>query len=266
MLSYCLVSSLFTPRVRILRKGRTYVLGRDRRVDFPLPSEIVSRQHAEIAWREPVGFEIRDLESKNGTKINGEPVDEHVLVDGDSIWLGPFTLTYREYHGDIAGLLAEADSGDATVSMSKHLLQPGGRGFVLGGRFSAGELLEICQLIGLNEKDGNLTVEPDGGTGGFLAFRHGHVVRARLGEQRGEAAALALLALRAGSFEFTGGDPGPEECSIPSDMLIMEAARRADEGAETRTFEPPPLARDDGVDAADDASAALDPDPSDLDA
>jgi pSer/pThr/pTyr-binding forkhead associated (FHA) protein len=244
VLSYCLVSSLFTPRVRILRKGRRYILGRDRRADFSLPSEVVSRQHAEIVWKQD-GFEIKDLGSKNGTKVNGEAVDRRVLKDGDQLWLGPFNLVYREYSGDISGLIAEADSGDATVSMSKNVLTEGSA-FVLGGRFSGSELLEICQLLGLNEKDGVLRVTA-GEHRGILAFQKGQVIRAQLDERTGEPAALLLLESRSGTFEFVTGDPGNEEFRAPADALIMEAARRVDEGQDTLQVGgsgEPPAARD----------------------
>ena len=144
MISYCLVSTLFTPRVRILRRSRRYVLGRDATNQFPLPSKHVSRRHAEIRWDHTRGngFTIHDLGSKNGTKVNGETFADRRLEDGDRIVIGPFQLTYREYAGDISGLLASADEWENTASLAHDAGVSDG--VVFGGAFSGHELLEIC--------------------------------------------------------------------------------------------------------------------------
>lgn len=47
----------------------------------------VSRRHAEIL-REEDGFRLRDLGSQNGTFVNGDPVKECILSDGDRIQIG----------------------------------------------------------------------------------------------------------------------------------------------------------------------------------
>ncbi|RME74915.1 MAG: FHA domain-containing protein [Planctomycetota bacterium] len=231
MISHCLVSSVFTPGVRILRKGRSYVLGRDPNCEFPLPSEIVSRRHAEVRWEDAAGgrFVLRDLGSRNGTLVGGVHVSEHVLRDGDTIWIGPFHLQYREYDGDITELLEEAsDDFDATVSLPREALTAPtiSRGFK--GRFTGDELMEICQLIGFNEKEGVLHVRGSTHTG-ELSFWGGFVVRAECGPLRGERAALQLLSLPEGSFEFLAGPCGQHIVRLPVENLLMEAARRRDE-------------------------------------
>src|SRR6266481_5268005 len=47
----------------------------------------LSRQHCVIARRD-AGFEIRDLDSRNGTFVNGVPVHERMLTAGDEIQIG----------------------------------------------------------------------------------------------------------------------------------------------------------------------------------
>jgi len=47
----------------------------------------LSRQHCVIAPRNG-GFEIRDLDSRNGTFVNGVPVHERVLDEGDEVRIG----------------------------------------------------------------------------------------------------------------------------------------------------------------------------------
>ncbi len=234
MISHCLVSSVFTPGVRILRKGRVYTFGRDAGCDFPLPSEIVSRRHAEIRWVDgkPRGrFVLRDLGSRNGTRVDGVHISEHVLCDGERIWIGPFHLHYREYDGDISDLLEQASQDvEATVSMPRDALSAAPRQGGFSGCFAGEELIEICQLIGLNEKSGVLHVRSPEASG-EMSFRHGMLIRAECEELRGEEAALRLLALAEGTFEFAAGDAGQEIITVPVEVVLMEAARRRDEAS-----------------------------------
>ena len=53
-----------------------------------------SRQHARIR-RTDEGFVLTDLGSTNGTLVNDEPVQEHVLVDDDRITIGETTFQFR---------------------------------------------------------------------------------------------------------------------------------------------------------------------------
>lgn len=61
------------------------VIGRDPSCDIVLPDRLVSRQHA-VVERDLNGYTIQDLESKNGTYLNGLPVSGPMrLQDGDEI-------------------------------------------------------------------------------------------------------------------------------------------------------------------------------------
>jgi pSer/pThr/pTyr-binding forkhead associated (FHA) protein len=63
-------------------------IGRSRESDIFLPDQWLSRHHAEIVEK-PDGFYLADLQSKNGTLLNGEPVrEERRLREGDVITLG----------------------------------------------------------------------------------------------------------------------------------------------------------------------------------
>ncbi|MGV1004402.1 MAG: FhaA domain-containing protein [Candidatus Nanopelagicales bacterium] len=68
-------------------------LGRGTDVDIRVDDPGVSRHHAEIT----LGAEtsIRDLNSTNGTLVNGRMVATMVLRDGARIQLGTTTITYR---------------------------------------------------------------------------------------------------------------------------------------------------------------------------
>ncbi len=75
-------------------KDRVMTIGRLSTSDIVIDDQNVSRQHAEL---HPVGdsYELIDLGSTNGCKVNGQRIDRHVLVDGDEITLGPVRLRYR---------------------------------------------------------------------------------------------------------------------------------------------------------------------------
>jgi multidrug efflux pump subunit AcrA (membrane-fusion protein) len=76
------------------RLGVVSYLGRDEDNHVQLASEHVSHRHAVITATRR-GFVLTDLQSRNGTFVNGERVQEHTLVDGDRIELGSLELTFR---------------------------------------------------------------------------------------------------------------------------------------------------------------------------
>jgi serine phosphatase RsbU (regulator of sigma subunit) len=85
-----------------LAKSRV-TIGRSRESDIFLPDQWLSRHHAEIRQKAE-GFYLADLQSKNGTLLNGDPVrEERRLRDGDVITLGEHMLTFS------AGELGEFD-------------------------------------------------------------------------------------------------------------------------------------------------------------
>ena len=69
------------------------LVGRDPECDIVIASDLVSRRHAEIVWTSR-GPEIRDLDSRNGTRVNGEPVAKQLLEPGDEIGIASFRVTF----------------------------------------------------------------------------------------------------------------------------------------------------------------------------
>src|SRR5205085_2432905 len=63
----------------------TCVVGRSRRAPLPLPDDRhFSRHHFLLELQPPLAF-LRDLDSRNGTLVNGEKVKQAHLQDGDVI-------------------------------------------------------------------------------------------------------------------------------------------------------------------------------------
>lgn len=69
-----------------LDRSRALTIGRSEECDIHLPDRQVSRLHARITWTED-GFFLQDLDSKNGTHLNGQEVKGAPvpLQDGDEI-------------------------------------------------------------------------------------------------------------------------------------------------------------------------------------
>lgn len=72
-----------------------YVIGRKGLCDILIEDSRASRQHAEIV-REGLGWAIADLDSTNGTLLNGQPVTHRRLKDGDVVTVGATAIAYRE--------------------------------------------------------------------------------------------------------------------------------------------------------------------------
>jgi len=89
------VGSLVLPDGRRFALGEKPVtLGRMSDCEVVLADPRASRRHAEI---QPVGhgFVISDLGSMNGTVVNGSPIREHPLSDGDEIRLGSTVMHFE---------------------------------------------------------------------------------------------------------------------------------------------------------------------------
>lgn len=72
-----------------------FKIGRNGKNDLVLESKIVSREHAQIK-RAKEGLAIVDLDSHNGTFVNGARIKEAVLRDGDEILIGETLMLYQE--------------------------------------------------------------------------------------------------------------------------------------------------------------------------
>ena len=72
------------------------VIGRSPECQIVLKDFGISRNHAKIVVDEDGSARILDLKSKNGTQVNGVPVVEAPLRDGDRILLGKFQLTFSK--------------------------------------------------------------------------------------------------------------------------------------------------------------------------
>ncbi len=79
-----------------VENGET-VIGRAQNVNIRLNDDGISRRHARLVQSGPEVV-IEDLESANGTLVNGETIRRQTLQDGDKIRIGSTTILKFTYH------------------------------------------------------------------------------------------------------------------------------------------------------------------------
>ncbi len=84
-----------------LSKTKNILIGRDPACYLPLNHPTVSFHHAQISAQDG-SLAIRDLNSTNGTFVNGKRIAVVPLASGDEIQIGPFKLVYDAQQQSLA--------------------------------------------------------------------------------------------------------------------------------------------------------------------
>jgi predicted component of type VI protein secretion system len=101
-----------------LADGRT-VVGRSPEADLPLEDDAVSWNHLEIEVRGQV-LMANDLDSRNGTALNGEPLDRpRRLRDGDTLIVGGHRLEVSTGGGGSVPVDATVAASAPAVALSE---------------------------------------------------------------------------------------------------------------------------------------------------
>ena len=77
----------------VLIEHTPFKIGRCETSDLRIDSVEVSREHAQIFRRGSIWI-IRDLGSTNGTKVNGKPIRESFLSDGDLLAIAETEVSF----------------------------------------------------------------------------------------------------------------------------------------------------------------------------
>lgn len=93
-------------------KSESTLIGRRSEAGLRIPTRDVSREHCrlQIVKNE---LRVRDLDSSNGTYVNGKRVDEAVLKPGDRLTVGPVNFIVQ-----IDGKPAKIEATDAAPQLS----------------------------------------------------------------------------------------------------------------------------------------------------
>ncbi len=126
------VSNDLEPFVRLYKSGeflRSYqikagntVIGRDPANVIAINDRFVSRHHFVIEYRQGQELFIQDLQSRNGTFVNGEKVKRQRLLHGDRIVFGVYEFVIS-YHGQPKEIL-EPIKQDQTIVLEKQSSKP----------------------------------------------------------------------------------------------------------------------------------------------
>ncbi len=98
-------------------------MGRDPASDLCLDDPGVSRRHC-LLIRQDGRFRIRDLDSRNGTFVNGTPIQERVLQPGDEIRIGASLLFFLIEEERDAARPAAAAWNESDAATRSILLRP----------------------------------------------------------------------------------------------------------------------------------------------
>jgi pSer/pThr/pTyr-binding forkhead associated (FHA) protein len=108
-------------------KGGPLSLGRDSTNQLPLEDRAVSRKHCRVSQMAGGEFEIADLDSHNGTWVNGAAITHRLLQHGDCIRVGSCEFVFRTGPEEDADLL-QPPSGAAAGSVLKTMVLDGRSG------------------------------------------------------------------------------------------------------------------------------------------
>lgn len=86
------------------------LLGRHSQADVRLPLPDVSRRHCRFLFSQGV-WQVIDLNSLNGVFVNGEPVRQATVHEGDLIRIGGFTFAVEVNEAGTEAAEAEASAG-----------------------------------------------------------------------------------------------------------------------------------------------------------
>jgi transcriptional regulator with GAF, ATPase, and Fis domain len=235
-------------RKEVLEVDEFLTIGRGLQAHLILEDDFVSQRHARIE-RKPGGFFLRDLQSRNGTYINGAQVFEALLQNGDTVQLGKSELLFQFERGDekeklvkvskniawnfqlerlpaIAEsrlpvlILGESGTGKELIAQQLHKLSERNRGPLVCVNCSAlGESLIESELFGHTK--GSFTGATHDRKGAFETARGGTLFLDEIGELPLHLQPKLLRALENQEIRPVGSDK-----TVRTDVRIVTATHQ----------------------------------------
>ena len=101
-------------------------IGRDADCDISIDNVAVSRKHASITLSDGE-YVLEDLQSGNGTFMDGQKIVTHVLQNGQSFMIGKYSLAFETVSADVEGVVRDAarkaGGEDATFRLDRRELE-----------------------------------------------------------------------------------------------------------------------------------------------
>jgi hypothetical protein len=219
----------------MLYSDRSFFLGRGEGNNIVVNDPRASRRHAEIYF-DGQDFVLSDLQSSNGTYLNGERIDTERLVDGDRIEIGLKSYTFRTVENqrqldrvtqEVTRERRHSETQQVSSLLSKKGLTDQND---FSGTLATVGIADLMQLLNLAKRAGLLMVQASQGRA-QVYFAGGEPVQASYAGLNGDEAVMALLQeSQKGHFTFRGEQRALEP-NVNSRLahLLLEAARRSDE-------------------------------------
>jgi pSer/pThr/pTyr-binding forkhead associated (FHA) protein len=212
-----------------LQPGSAIVIGRQPGADVLIGDDLVSRRHARVMF-DGSAVVVEDLESTNGTFVNGARVLRAQIAEGDRVLIGEsvFTLVVRQRSHAISATAVRPLVDAPTITGD------GRTTHAIAGRLEEVPLYDLLQLLATARKSGILTLR-SGERVAEVRLDRGRVVgcsldaRADLAPQK---AMFRLFGWASGQFELrpAAADEEPQPPLAEStDALLLEAAHQFDE-------------------------------------
>lgn len=99
------------------------LVGRQAECDIQLESSKVSRRHCFIAKADGMLY-IRDLESTNGLRVNGQRVESSTLRDGDEVIIGNLRFRVKAATAESHAAVAPVPDADQSESLTAGPIPP----------------------------------------------------------------------------------------------------------------------------------------------
>ena len=193
-------------------KGTSKVVGGHFRIgtasdnDLILPDDTVSRHHCEII-RAPDGLHVRDLESTNGTKIDGTRIREAIVQPGNVLKVGNVEIAFRPASQKLDLLPSEKTNFGSAIGQSLAMrtifgvlerIAPTEATVLLEGETGTGKDVLARAIAGASARASKPFLVVDCG-----AVTYSLIESELFGHERG--AFTGAVAQRAGAFELADG-------------------------------------------------------------
>jgi general secretion pathway protein E len=177
------------PREEVVLDNAAVAIGRHPDNDIVIKDDLASRYHCVVEPHAGRGYRVRDLGSRNGTRVNDEQIDQAVLTPGDIIRIGALEFHFQsdtsiaERRAAVKARMSSDANGAAAGSWAAELrelireLPPKGaattrvvlidasgkRSGALGGQGSGSEAARLLLLIASKARATDIHLEPRGG-------------------------------------------------------------------------------------------------------